>query len=252
MAKRFNRFGAKVDDVLTLLRTGSYNPTTADFGGPEAIEAFLDDAVDDVIQMMPEAMFQSVFDVVLEKVEQRGTEGQVLVKTGLKPLVPGKTHVWTGQPSNFKTRPRFRTDVLGDMVFTSPELIPLAELGPEAFTTDDAEGSITLANAYKLRVNDQVFTTYSVDVDSPRFAIDSLANVVAAGALAKLGPKFYARGSSQWAFIDDQREDYTGKITDLRDGKWLPNEIRQMRYWQEVVPEADKKTMVQVSRIRRA
>lgn len=251
MAKRFNRFGCKVSDVLTLLKTGSYDPATSDFGGEEAIAAFIDDSVDDIIQMMPEAMFQSIFDVVLEKVEQRASEGQTIIRTGLKPLVSGKTHVWTGTPSYFKTRPRLLTDVLGDMVFTSPELVPLSELGSDAFDVADSTGVITLRPAYSMRANYQAFVTYSVDVDSPSFCIDSLANVAAAGALAKLGSKFYARGSSNWAFIEEQRNDYGNKITDLRDGKWLPNEIRQMRYWQEVVPEADKKTMIQMGRIRR-
>lgn len=251
MAKRFNYFGCTTADVLILMKTGSYNPTAAEFGGDPAILTFMDDSVDDIIQMMPEAMFQSLFDVVLEKVEQRAAEGQDTIRTGLKPLVSGKTHVWTGMPSYFKTKPRLLTDVLGDMVFTSPELVPLAELGSDAFTVDNATGTITLGANYKLRANYQAYVTYSVDVDSASFVVDSLANLVANGALAKLGSKFYARGTSQWSFIDGIRSDYSEKISDLRDGKWLPNEIRQMRYWQEVIPEADKKTSVQMGRIRR-
>lgn len=251
MAKRFNRFGCTTADVLVLMTTGAYTPVVADFGGAPAIEAFIDDAVDDIIQMMPEAMFQSIFDVQLEKVEQRAAEGQTVIATGLKPLVAGKTHVWTGTPSYFKTKPRLLTDVLGDMVFTSPELVPLAELGAGAFTVVDATGVITLQAGYAMRANDQAFVTYSVDVDNAAFAIDSLANTAAAGAFSKLGAKFYARGTSDWAFVSEQREDYMQKITDLRDGKWLPNEIRQMRYWQEVIPEADKKTSFQTGRLRR-
>ncbi len=252
MAGRFNRFGATTADVTILLKTGAYAPVDSEFGGTAAIEAFMDDAVDDIIQMMPEAMFQSILDVVLEKVEQRATQGQDTVNTGLFPLVDGKTHVWTGQPAYFQTKPRLRTDLLRNMVFTSPELGPTAELPPEAFTADPATGAITLLGNYTLKTDDQVFVTYTVDVDDAAFGIDSLANLVALGALSKIGAKFYGRANSLWQFITDMREDYTKKITDLRDGQWLPNEIRQMRFWQEVIPEADKKTSFQMGRLRRA
>lgn len=249
---RFNSFGAVPADVLLLLKTGSYTPTSAEFGGDPAIQAFIDDAADDVIQMMPEAMFQSLFDVVLEKVEQRATAAQGTVTLSLKPIIDGKTHMWIGQPAMFKTKPRLRTDLLQDMVFTSPELIPLAELGPEEFSVDVDTGVVTLTPIRTIQTNDQIYATYSVDVDSPDFLVESLANVVSHGALAKMGPKFFARASSSWQFITDAKEDFDNKIIALRDGKWLPNEIRQMRFWQEVIPEADKQTSFQIGRLRRA
>lgn len=251
MAGRFNRFGCVVADALLFFKVGEYDPVSSEFGGDAAVEAAIDDAVDDIVQMMPEAMFQTLLDVQLEKVEQRASEGQTALQLGLFPLVEGKTHVWKGAPSLFRSKPRLSTDMLPDMVFTTPELVPLAELGPEAFTVDEATGVVTLQAGFELRANEQAFATYTVDVDSEDFSLASLLNLTAMGSAVKIGAKVYARGTSQWSYLDKLAEDYGSKISDLREGQWLPNEIRQMRFWQEQVPEADKKTSIQIGRLRR-
>lgn len=252
MAGRFNRFGCVVADALLPFAVGDYSPTGADFGGDASVERRIDEAVDDLVQMMPEAMFQTILDVQLELVEMRATEDQSQIQLGLFPLVAGKTHVWKGVPALFRTKPRLLTDMLADMNFTDPELVPLAELGADQFSVDDATGLVTLASGFHLRANEQAYSTYTIDVDDEDFEIESLRNVVALGAAAKIGPKVYSRGTSQWAYVDGLREDFVQKIDDLRAGKWLPNEVRQMRFWQEQIPEADKETSIQIGRLKRA
>ncbi len=250
MAGRMNRFGCLTDDVLSMFATGSYVPVEADFGGAASIEQSMDLVTDEIIQMMPEDMFQSMFDVVLEKVEIRATQGQTAFHVSLFPTVSGKTHVWSGQPVMFKTRPRLLTDLLTDMTFTDPELIPLAEKNTNQFSFTDATGVGAFTAGNELKTNDLVFVTYSVDPATLNIA--SLKQVVAAGTVTKIGSKFYSRASSQWQYIDDTREDYTSKIKALRDGKWIPPEIRIMRFWEERVSEEDKNAMIQIGRLIRA
>lgn len=259
MAGRLNRFGCQVDTVLSFMNTGSYTPQSSDFGGDGAVGQFMDLAVDEIIQMMPEDMFQSMFDVQLEKVELRASAGQTAFQVSLFPTVNGKTHVWKGQPVMFKSRPRLLTDLLVDMTFTDPELIPLAELNAnlmnpnpatDQYSFNDTTGKGALASFYTCLQNDMIFASYSVD--PTQLNILSLQQLVCQGCWAKMGPKFFARATSQWQFIDDIREDYTQKIKDLRKGEWIPPEIRIMRFWEERIPEADKKAIMQVGRLIRA
>lgn len=252
MAGRMNRFGCTASAVANVFKTGAYTPTTADFGGDAAIEQFIDSCCDEIIQNMPEEMFLSLSLVELEKVETRATAAQATVTLGIKPVLSGKTHVWTGQPSSFREKPRLATDLDLQESFADPELVPANELPSTAFTIDNSTGVITLKSTpidYRLEVNDEVYATYEPDPAS--LSIPSLSTLLAEGAAYLVGFKHYARGSSEWSFIDQLQERYTSKLQALREGDWLPPEIRLMKFWSERIPEADKKTSIQVGRLRR-
>lgn len=249
MAGRMNRFGCTVADVLTAMTTGSYTPVAADFGGAGAIEAWIDAATDELIRNMPEELFLALSLVELEKAETRATANQASVTLGIKPVISGKTHVWSGQPRDFREKPRLATDL--DLVdsFADPELVPANELPSDAFTVNASTGVVTFTAEYLLSVNDEVYATYEPDAAS--LSIPSLSSLVSRGAASMIGSKHYARASSEWQFITDLKERYTDDLTSLRDGDWLPPETRLMKFWSERVPEADKKTMLQVGRLRR-
>jgi hypothetical protein len=262
MAGRLNRFGCTSANVMTFLATGSYNPVVGDFGGEPSVAAFMDLATDEIIQVMPEDMFQSMFDVDLELVVLRATKGQFTFQVGLFPVVANQFHVWKGQPVMFKTRPRLLTELLTDMTFTDPELIPLAELNyntanpadpSNQYSFDVATGQGSLnPTLYPggMTQNDKIYCTYSADPTT--LSIPSLLQLVCTGTVAKMGPKFFARASTTWQFIDDTREDYANKIQALRKGSWIPPEIRIMRFWEERMPEEDKEAIMQVGRLIRA
>lgn len=252
MAGRMNRFGCTVAMVMNVIKTGSYSPASADFGGDDVVNAAVDSICDEVIQNMPEAMFLSLSLVELEKVETRATAAQATVTLGIKPVIAGKTHIWTGQPSSFREKPILATDVDMQEEFADPELVPANELPSSAFTIDNSTGVITLKSTptdYRLDVNDEVYATYEPDPAS--LSIPSLATLIAEGAAFLVGSKVYARGSSQWSYIDMLQERYTAKLASLREGDWLPPETRLMKFWEERVPEADKKASIQIARLRR-
>lgn len=249
MAGRMNRFGCTALAVANVFKTGAYTPTTADFGGDAAIEQFIDSCTDEIIQNMPEEMFLSLSLVELEKVETRATLDQATVTVGIKPLITGKTHVWAGQPRNFREKPRLATDLDMQESFADPELVPANELDSTKFSVAVSTGVITFTAGNLLKANDEVYATY--EPDPTTLSIPSLTTLLAEGAAYLVGFKHYARGSSEWSFIDQLQERYTGKLQALREGEWLPPEIRLMKFWSERIPEADKKTSIQVGRLRR-
>ncbi len=247
MPGRMNRFGCTALMVVTNFKTGSYDPTVADFGDSASVEAAIDSICDEIIQNMPEDMFLSLSSVDLEKIEVRAAANQTSVQLGLFPVIEDKTHVWANQPRWFIEKPRKQTDLALDDGFSDPEVSPTNELPSTAFTVDEESGEITLVNG--LNVNDEVYATYEIDTDA--LVVDSLATLIAEGAAYLVGTKHFARGTSQWLFIDILQERYGKKLEALRDGDWLPPEIRKLKYWRERVPEADKKTQIQAGRLYR-
>jgi hypothetical protein len=244
-----NRFGCTAAMVVNIFKTGSYTPTAADFGGDAAVEQFIDSCGDEIIQNMPEEMFLSLSLVELEKIETRATANQSTATVGIKPVLANKTHVWAGQPSNFREKPRLATDLDLQQAFADPELVPANELPSTAFSVAASTGVITFTSGNLLDVNDEVYATY--EPDPTTLSIPSLATLLADGAAHLVGSKHYARGTSEWAFIDLLSERYTSKLQSLREGDWLPPEIRLMKFWSERVPEVDKKASIQVGRLRR-
>ena len=249
MAGRMNRFGCTALAVANVFKTGAYTPTTADFGGDAAVEQFIDSCTDEIIQNMPEEMFLSLSLVELEKIETRATAGQAAVTLGIKPVLTGKTHLWSGQPSSFREKPRLATDIDMQGSFADPELVPSNELDSSKFNIVALTGVVTFTAGNLLNANDEVYATY--EPDSLTLSIPSLTTLLAEGAAYLVGFKHYARGSSEWSFIDQLQERYTAKLQSLRDGEWLPPEIRLMKFWAERVPEADKKASIQIGRLRR-
>jgi hypothetical protein len=235
--------------VVNVFKTGSYAPTSDDFGGDAAIESFIDSCCDEVIQNMPEEMFLSLSDVELEKVESRATAGQATVTLTLKPVTAGKTHIWKGQPRNFRQKPRLNTDLDLAEGFADPELTPANELDSSKFSVDATTGIVTFVAGSLCSVNDEVYATYQASIAS--LSVPSLATLVADGAAHLVGSKHYARGTSQWQFIDLLQERYTSKLSSLLDGDWIPPEIRLMRFWKERISERDKESTIQVGRLAR-
>lgn len=249
MAGRMNRFGCTAASVVAVFNTGSYTASSADFGGDAAIEQFIDSCGDEVIQNMPEEMFLSLSLVDLELVETRGTAGQATVTLGIRPVLENKTRMWKGQPRSFVQKPRLATDLGIGPSFADPELTPSNELPAAAFSVVTATGVVTFAAGYVLAVNDQVFATY--EPDPTALSIPSLSTLIAEGAAHLVGTKHYARSTDIWQFITLLQERYISKIAALRDGDWLPPEIRLMKFWEERIPTTDKKDMIQTGRLRR-
>ena len=235
--------------VVNIFKTGSYTPASADFGGDAAIENFIDSCCDELIQNMPEELFLSLSEVELERVESRATANQNTCTVSLKPVVAKNTHVWKGQPRNFRQKPRLATDLDMQEEFADPELVPANELPSTAFSIDATSGVITFTSGNLCAVNDEVYCTY--EPAAATLSVPSLATVIADGAAHLVGSKHYARGTSEWSFITLLQERYTAKVTSLRDGDWLPPEIRLMTFWEERIPETDKKATLQVGRLRR-
>ncbi len=248
MAGRMNRFGATAANLIEVFSTGSYTPTLTELGGQVSIERHLDSAVDKIIQNMPEELFLGLSSVDLELVEQRAVAAQTTATMTLHPVLSGKTHVWVGPPAFFRQKPRLQTDSIDIDNYVDPIRTPMVELAASSFTVNNTTGLITLVGV-AMNANDKMFATYEADPAS--LVLPSLANLAVVGCAATVGAKLYPRQSEQWAFITKLEDDFTNDIKALREGEWLPPEIRLMQFWKEIIPDADSKRSIQVGHLGR-
>jgi hypothetical protein len=249
---QMNGFGIQQSDVQNKLTTGTYAPTIAELGGSAVVQDAIDDAVNLIIQAMPEEIFRQMHQIHLEMVCLRATAGQTTVQTTFRPIVPGQTWVWRGMPRFFRIEPHRSTDLLRDQEFFDDSgYRPLSELKVDTdYTLNDTTGVITFTNA--LMQNEQVAVDYWPDNTNAAFTIPSLANVAAHGAAAALATKLYPRASSQWDYVNTLTESFSNSLSSLQDKTWIPPEMRMMNFWKKILPDGDDRKRIQGARILRA
>lgn len=215
-----NRFGATAAQVVAL-----YAQTAAeDYGGESVIGAALDRATDALLGWMTEEVYMAITAPALLYLVQRATEGQTAVHAPFVPIA-GDLVVWTGQPSAFQAKPRLSTDrYASDM-----GLMPLED---DAYAIDAETGGIDLDEA--LDALDIVCATFTADTEGAAYSVPSLARLAVRGAGAELGAMLYTQESQAWALVEAYRTEFMTALDDLKQGNFVPAEVRRAIWWQEV------------------
>lgn len=216
----YNRFGAVYTAVVAL-----YSGTqAADFGGQTVIEESMDRAADRIANAMTEGTYKAMTEPQLELVVRRATAGLLTATLGIKPIVAGSLHVWSGQPVLFGIKPQLTVDqnYNGGPV----------ELASTRFSVVTSTGVVTLTQA--LVADDVVYATYQADVTNAAFSMPSLARLVVRGAAAELGDKLYTESTQEWALVERYRKGFDDDLEALMAGTLVPDELRALRWWQEV------------------
>lgn len=232
----YNRFGALYTAPIAL-----YPGTAlADFGTQAVVEEAIDRAVDRIANAMSEEVYSQLTEPRLELVVRRGTAGQTTATLGLIPVVSGSLHLWSGQPRTFQTEPQQTTDLR-----RSDDLSTAVEMASALFSVVLATGVVTFP---ALLANDQVYASYQADTASASYSIPSLARLAVRGAAAELGARLYTESNQEWGLVARYREDFEDTLDRLAAGKWVPDELRALRWWDEVAPASSTAGSVRLGR----
>jgi len=257
----FNNFGAVNADVLLKFALSGYAPTEDDFGGASAITDALNDAVLAVVQAMPAVIRDMIQRPEFMLVESRATANQtVFFAKSLLPLIVGKTHVWTGNPQQFVSKPvllnypwarsgfYIGANTQGGLFLPTPPGSSV-ELAEDKFTVNSlVTGQITLIEP--LNRNDQVFISYEVDIEDATFTLPSLSDLAVLGATSVLGAKVYPQATSQWPYVQSMTEAWAEGVEGLAKGTWVPAELRVLQWWKSPEPNAAEGLVGSVRRYR--
>lgn len=258
MASNYNRFGATYDLVVDLFPGAVVTDFSTDSkAGDTIINAVLDRVSRDLMRAMPPATRDAMFQVNAELCVRYATQGQTTFSVGMKPVLSGTMHLWR-YPTLASLEIPVPLNIAGvgsgvfatDYAFRRP-VKGLLELASTDYNVTNSTGAIGLAGslASGLNLGERIYASYDVDVDNASFAMPSLADVLAVGAAAELGSKLYSEGTAQWALVKDYRSRYDSVIAAMVEGAWVPDELRRLRYWEDLQP---KNTEVKSSRVHRA
>jgi hypothetical protein len=238
----FNLFGATAAHVIRNFQVGGYTPTLDDFGGEAVVLDVMQGMEGTLLDAMPPRMFQTLATPDLLRAVTRATAGQTTftLPAIFRPLVAGSLHLWRGWPAGFLDRPMRRTDPnFADAYMSnngqgsgSIRYAPRIELDAGAFTYDTATGVVTLAEA--LEADWAVYASFSVDVASEDYAVESLAKILESGAAGEIGSRIYSRATDQWALVDGFVQAFAAAVAAIGAGERIPPEIRVLSWWQEV------------------
>jgi hypothetical protein len=218
----FNAFGATTTALIALFP----GTVAADFGGTSAIQAVLDRIAREVAgALAPKAYHALAEQVELEMVEDYAADGQTAFTLGLTPSIAGTLHMWRfGRDAILRTKPRMGWS---EMTVTSHTV---------------ATGAVVVSDT--LVVGDKVFATYEIDPEAAAFSWPSVADAVLMGAAAELGSRLYTAAEQQsWALVMAYQAKYAGSVGSIGDdgvlrlaraGRWMPDELRTLRFWTEI------------------
>jgi hypothetical protein len=250
----FNYFGATVEAVVLKFATGGYAAESADFGGDPAVLDALADATNQLAQALPLAHLDALQRPELCQIENRGADGQTIVAfpAVLLPAFAGRVHVWRGMPSQFVSRPMLQTSpwisgAFGGYAGLSSPVPPGAAVElPESAYTVTPTGIIL---GTPLARNEQVFASWDVATTDAAYSVPSLADWVANGAAAMLGPKVYTTATAQWEYVSGMVTGWNDLLEAVHKGTVTPADLRVLRWWK--APEnAQENTVDSVRKYR--
>ncbi len=247
----WNLFGAVYSDVVelypdTVLTDYATNSETGDLVLNKAMTRI----TRDIVRSMPPAVLESLYQVDAEQVVRYATAGQTSgISLGILPMLAGTCHLWR-YPSLAAMESPILYGYAIEFAFRRP-VKGFNEVSTSDYTVNATTGAIVLGGsiAAGLNVGERVFATYDVDTENELFALPSVADLVLYGTAAEVGSKLFSEASSQWKLAADYKERYDGAIEDLKDGTWIPDEIRRLHHWVEVL---NKNTEVKSVRVHRA
>lgn len=252
VANTYNYFGAAVADVVERF----IGATSADMGGDSVIEKQLARSA----RLIGSALSSRAFDAIArpEKcmIIEYAQAGQTAVTLPVTPVIANSVHLWalpkpvrdeTGRISTLPTSPVYLTNgpypafvrdslsndtgrVIG---FNCAHLIKGA--GERPHTVDDlGTGAITLDSG--LSAGDMLFASWECDVNDANFSLPSLADLTSVHAAAVLGANLYSRDNQLWDQVQDLRDRANVQLEVMRDGEWVPDEFRHLKWCQDIEP----------------
>ncbi len=232
---RFNKFGATADEVVAMY-PGS---VLADFdGGGDSGETIIEGVLDRIsrevaLALSPEAYAQMT-QVDCMEVVRYATQSQTSFNLGLAPAVAGTLHLWI-YPSlaslELRTSGYADTDGLDDL-YRKP-VMGVNEIPAGNYS----ESSEVITYPSGLSLGQRVFASYDVDMDSVE--MPSMADVVLLGTAAELGSRLYSDATQEWKLVATYAENYKTHMAMIFEGKWIPDEIRALNYFNEVERKSD-------------
>jgi hypothetical protein len=230
----YNRFGAVFSDVVAL-----YPGSVADdFGGQATIEAAIDTAVDVVAGAITGQTYQAITEPQLLMVVRGATAGQTTFTLPILPVVAGTVHLWTGVPRLFQVKPRLLNDPMppsgGTLTYSAGYGVagPQVELDRAAYTVNTTSGLVTLNMGLDLDM--VVYASYQVDTNAAAYAVPSLARCAVRGAAEELGARIYSDGQQEWGLVGAYGKQFSDRIAAMRSGVYIPDEVRLLRWWNEI------------------
>lgn len=210
----YNYFGTSFSRVIEF-----YPDTIAkDFGGEEIILDELARVARKVASSLTPTVYQQMTEPDLQLIVRRATAGQSTAQLGLYPIIAGSVRLW-----------RINQGAVRDPLDVPK---PMPGYGETSGTTNATTGAIT--GIPPMDANDQMYASYQVDVDAATFDMPSMGEICAMGAAANLGPRLYARGSELFEAVKELGERFNKTIDLMLAGTWIPDELRQLRWWNEI------------------
>lgn len=216
----YNYFGATEAQLLAMYP----GAVVADFGAAGSAAAVLARIAREVSAAFTVEVYRCLAEVVqLEMIEDYAAAGQTTVTLGLLPIVTGTVHIWVrSQGDDLSTKPVLGA---GEATVSSVNL---------------ATGAVVLSSA--LALGDKVFATYEINAEDSAFSWPSVADVVLLGAAAEMGARLYTQADQAWALVTEYQGRYRGTyvVTEggaqarSRTGTWIPDELRTLRWWEEI------------------
>lgn len=232
---RFNLFGSVYTSVVAMY-TGA---SATDFGGQSAIEAVMARITRDVSAALSPDAYRQMTEVDCEEVVRYATAGQTTATLGLPPVVAGTLHLWTYPSQDWSGMPGSYSS---DEYTRKPRFGILETTG---WTLTASTGAIT---GLSLSLGDRLYASYNVDVDSVSFSMPSLADLVVLGTAAEMGARLYSAGTEEWKLVEEYRTRYAAQMTTAREGAWIPDELRKLRYWSELERSSEEVRSVRLYR----
>lgn len=224
----YNRCGAAYTDVIALYPGtqdsdyGTASGVADSTAGQTAINAALDEYTREAMAAVGSTVYDQLTNPQAELLIDRATAAQSSATLGLFPVVTGSVHLF-----RFSEWPSRMPQVKAGWDVSPDEI----ETGDYSVT--DATGAIDLSSlSPALEAGEIVFATYETDTSS--WTIPSLKDKIILGAAAELGGRLFARETTEWDLVTQYRERWIAWKEDAAAGKWVPDELRKMRWFREV------------------
>lgn len=230
----FNNYGATTEKFLSFFPGVTFDAARqCDIGSEQTVLEALGRATREVNTLLkPEVYGQLVQPTHELSVRAgEGQSGQTTFNLGFHPVIAASLHIWV-RPNEFQTGNGFVYDDRYDS--SQPPRLGICEVASTDYVLDAANGSVTLVHS--LSLNDQVYTSYRVDVNNTAYSVPSMADIVYIIAAAEVAGKLFPEGGP-----DKLTERYNKKADDYRkmllDGTYIPSEVRYLNQFNEVERE---------------
>ena len=223
----YNWFGASPGQVVDLYPGAVLD----DFGAGDptvdqhSIGQALTSAVHRILGAAPPAVFDALHRVEAEVIEGNASAGQTVVVVSLPGVVDSSLLLfknWTLCP--VKPKP---TDAVAAATYAVSRETDPAD-------ADYRKLKVTFEAGSELALGDTIHATYDLNHDDDNYRFPDLADLAAKIAAADVGGRLYRTNTTVWALVEQYLTEANGRIEDLHEGRFVPNQIRAMTLCEEI------------------